>query len=112
VAPVDSYSMRLVAARSLYDLGSAVSAVPALAGLVAAAPLRINPHDLDDLGVPAGGSVRLRTGDASLVAAAVPDPSLPRKVIAAAFNVPLDGGTVADLIDSQAPVVEVRMETP
>ncbi len=112
VSPVDSYSMRLVATRSLYDLGSAVSAVPALAGLVAPAPLRVNPHDLDDLGVPAGGPVRVRTEDASLVAAAVPDPSLPRKVIAADFNVPLDGGTVADLIDAGAPVVEVRMETP
>ncbi|MGA3146749.1 MAG: NADH-quinone oxidoreductase subunit NuoG [Acidimicrobiales bacterium] len=112
VTPVDSYSMRLVASRSLYDLGSAVSAVPALAGLVDPAPLRVNPHDLDDLGVAAGGSVRLRTENASLVAAAVPDPSLPRKVVAADFNVPLDGGTVADLIDSGAPLVEVRMETP
>ena len=142
VSPVDSYSMRLVASRSLYDLGSAVSAVPALAGLVDPAPLRVNPHDLDDLGVAAGGSVRLRTENASLVAAAVPDPSLPRKVVAADFNVPLDGGTVdsgtvdsgtvaggtvaggtvdsgtvaggtvADLIDSGAPLVEVRMETP
>jgi predicted molibdopterin-dependent oxidoreductase YjgC len=112
VAPVDSYSMRLVASRTLYDLGAAVHAVPALAGLVVAAPLRVNPHDLDDLGVQAGGSVRLRTEKASLVAEAVPDPSLPRKVIAADFNVPLDGGTVADLIDVGAPVVEVRMETP
>ena len=43
----------------------------------------------------------------------MPDPSLPRKVVAADFNVPLDGeGTVADLIDAGAPVVEVRMETP
>jgi hypothetical protein len=52
----------------------------------------------------------------------VPDPSLPRKVVAAAFNVPLAdghldggtvaGGTVAELIDSGAPLVEVRMETP
>ncbi len=112
ISPVDGYSMRLVATRSLYDLGAAVSAVPALAGLVASAPLRVNPHDLDDLGVSAGGSVRLRTEHGSLVAAAVPDSSLPRKVVAADFNVPLDEGTVADLIDIGAPVVEVRMETP
>ncbi len=128
VVPVDSYSVRLVASRSLYDLGAAMSTVPALAGLVAPAPLRANPHDLDDLGVPAGGSVRLRTGSASLVATVVPDPSLPRKVVAARFNVPLDvpagkapdggtdarteGSTVADLIDAGAPLVELRMETP
>jgi hypothetical protein len=32
--------------------------------------------------------------------AAVPDASLPRKVVAADFNVPLDDGTIADLIDA------------
>jgi NADH-quinone oxidoreductase subunit G len=112
VSPVDSYSLRLVASRALYDQGAAMNAVPALAALVGIAPLRINPHDLDDLGVTAGGSVRLRTASASMVAAVVPDPSLPRKVVAADFNVPLGEGTIADLIDIGAPVVEVRMETP
>ena len=42
----------------------------------------------------------------------VPDPSLPRKVVAADFNVPLDEGTVADLIDHAFPVTDLRMETP
>jgi NADH-quinone oxidoreductase subunit G len=112
VSPVDSYSMRLVASRTLYDLGVAASSVPALAGLVATAPLRVNPHDLDALGVADGGSVRLRTASASMVMAAVPDGSLPRKVVAADFNVPLGEGTIADLIEVGAPVVEVRMETP
>ena len=40
------------------------------------------------------------------------DDALPRRVVAADFNVPLDEGTVADLIDATAPVVDVRMETP
>jgi NADH-quinone oxidoreductase subunit G len=112
VAPNDSYSLRLVASRSLYDLGDAVSSVPALAGLVATAPLRVNPADLDELGVPAGGAVRVRTATASAVLTAVPDPSLPRKAVAADFNVPLDDGTLADLIEVSGPVVELRMETP
>jgi NADH-quinone oxidoreductase subunit G len=112
VGPVDSYSLRLVASRALYDNGAGVSAVPALAGLVATAPLRANPHDLDDLGVPAGGSVRVRTASASAVLIAMPDASLPRKVVATEFNVPLGDGTVGDLIDIGAPVVELRMETP
>ncbi len=112
VAPNDRYSLRLVASRSLYDLGDAVGAVPALAGLVATSPLRANPLDLDELGVPAGGSVRIRTASASAVLTAVPDPSLPRKVVATDFNVPLDEGTIADLIEVGSPVVELRMETP
>jgi NADH-quinone oxidoreductase subunit G len=123
--PVDGYSVRLVASRSLYDLGAAVSAAPALAGLVAPSPLRANPHDLDDLGVTPGGSVRLRSASASVLATVVPDPSLPRKVVSADFNRRLQAGTsvsnggtgdtgstVAELIDAATPVVEMRMETP
>jgi NADH-quinone oxidoreductase subunit G len=112
VPPGDRYSVRLVASRTLYDHGAAVSAVPALAGLVPAAPLRANPHDLDDLGVAPGGAVRVRTDSASLVLTTAPDPSLPRRVVAANFNVPLGEGTVADLIDIGHPLVELRMETP
>jgi NADH-quinone oxidoreductase subunit G len=114
VTLTDSYSMRLVVSRRLYDRGAAVDAVPVLAGLIPESPLRVNPHDLDDLGVAAGGNVKVRTATTSLVLAAVPDPSLPRKVVATDFNVPLTEGTAADLIDatSPSPVVEVRLETP
>jgi len=111
VARNDSYSMRLVASRTLYDGGAAVGAVPALAGLVAPSPLRVNPQDLDDLGVVPGGSVRIRTATASAEVTVLADPSLPRKVVSADFNVPLGETTVADLIDTSAPVVDLRMET-
>ena len=86
--------------------------VPALAGLVPAGVLRANPHDLDDLGVGAGGSVRLRSASASAVVPVAPDPTLPRRVVSADFNVPLGEETVADLIDRTFPVVDLRMETP
>jgi hypothetical protein len=112
VPTTDSYSHRLVAGRRLYDNGAAVQAVPALAGLVGAAPLRANPHDLDDLGVAAGGHVRVRTALASAVVEVAPDPALPRRVVAVDFNVPLNQGTAGDLIDSSLPVTELRMETP
>jgi NADH-quinone oxidoreductase subunit G len=111
VSPADGYSVRLVAARVLYDDGSAVRAVPALAGLVGTGALRANPHDLDDLGVASGDEVRLRSATATLVVPVEPDPSLPRKVVAADFNVPLGDGTVADLIDQAFPVVDLRMES-
>jgi len=112
VVPNDRYSLRLVASRVLYDRGVAVTSVPALAGLVRTAPLRANPLDLDELGVSPGGAVRVRTASASAVLTVVADDSLPRQVVAADFNVPLDEGTVADLIDAGVPVVELRMETP
>jgi NADH-quinone oxidoreductase subunit G len=112
VSLTDSYSLRLVSSRRLYDRGAAVAASPALSELVDPSPLRVNPHDLDDLGVASGGNVRIRTARASLVVPAVPDPSLPRKVVAADFNVPMAEGSVADLIDIGAPVTELRLETP
>jgi len=111
VSPADGYSVRLVASRVLYDGGSAVEAVPALAGLVGPGVLRVNPHDLDALGVAPGGEVRLRSTTATLVVPVEPDPSLPRKVVAADLNVPLGDGTVADLIDRAFPVVDLRMES-
>ena len=112
VVPNDRYSLRLVASRVLYDQGVAVASVPALADLVGTAPLRANPLDLDELGVAPGGSVRVRTASVSTVLTVVADDSLPRQVVAADFNVPLDEGTIADLIDASGPVVELRMETP
>ena len=112
VGPTDSYSMRLVVDRRLYDLGAAVRSTPALAGLVEDAALRVHPQDLDALGVAAGGQVRVRTARTSLVVPAVPDASLPRRVVAAEVNVPLAGGSVAELIDATAPVTELRLETP
>jgi predicted molibdopterin-dependent oxidoreductase YjgC len=112
VPTTDSYSHRLVAGRRLYDNGAAVQSIPALAGLVVAAPLRANPHDLDDLGLGAGGLVRVKTARASAVLVVAPDPALPRRVVAVDFNVPLNEGTAGDLIDSSLPVTELRMETP
>jgi NADH-quinone oxidoreductase subunit G len=111
VVPNDRYSFRLVASRVLYDGGAAVSSVPALAGLVQTSALRAHPLDLDELGVVAGDSVRVRTATTSTVHTVVADASLPRKVVAADYNVPLDEGTAADLIEATAPVIELRLET-
>jgi anaerobic selenocysteine-containing dehydrogenase len=94
--------------------------VPVLDALVAPSPLRVNGEDLAALGVAAGDEVRLRAGSTDMVVTVVPDPSLPRGVAAADFNVPLqarsDGAaavTVADLIDvTSSPVVDVRIEAP
>jgi len=111
VSPADGYSVRLVASRVLYDGGTSVTTVGSLAALVAPGALRVNPHDLDDLGVGPGDRVRLRSATATAEVPVEPDPSLPRKVVAADFNVPLGDGTVADLIDRAFPVVDLRMES-
>ena len=111
VAPADGYSVRLIASRVLYDGGTAVATVGSLAGLVVPGVLRANPQDLADLGSVAGDRVRLCSATASAEVPVEPDPSLPRNVVAADFNVPLGDGTVADLIDRAFPVVDLRMES-
>ena len=111
VSPADGYSVRLVASRVLYDDGQAVRTVPSLAGLVGTGTVRANPQDLDELGVSSGDQVRLRSATATMVVPVEPDGSLPRKVVAADFNVPLADGTVADLVDRAFPVVDLRMES-
>jgi NADH-quinone oxidoreductase subunit G len=111
VPPVDSYSLRLVSTRRLYDGGSAVSHSPSLAGLVPAAVARANPYDFDRLGVTTGDRVRLRSARGSLVLEAETDAGVPRGVVAVDFNVPSPDGTAATLIDAAEPVTDVRMES-
>ena len=52
-APPDAYSLRLVAARTLYDAGRIVSSSPSLAALATGFALVVHPSDLDRIGVTA-----------------------------------------------------------
>jgi NADH-quinone oxidoreductase subunit G len=126
----DSYSLRLVSGRRLYDDGVLLGACPSLAALVVPAVVRAHPHDLEKLGMGDGGPVRMRWARGELVLEAVADDSVPRGAAAIDFNlatgnggtdaVPTAGATAggggraaaATLIDSRQAVVDVRMETP
>jgi Molydopterin dinucleotide binding domain len=119
--PATDGSFRLVATRHLYDLGSSVRAVPALAALVPETRLRVHPDDLAALGLADGDRVRARSARGEAVVRIAADSSLSRGVVAAGFNVPFDDGrnddragtsSVADLIDVGEPVTELRLEAP
>jgi anaerobic selenocysteine-containing dehydrogenase len=104
----DSYSLRLVARRRLYDQGTLVQACPSLAVLAPASALRANPYDLDRLGVQTGGRVRVRSGQA-LVMEALADTEVPRGVAVVDLDLADEGAE--DLIDSGRTVTDVRLET-
>jgi NADH-quinone oxidoreductase subunit G len=107
---LDAYSFRLVAGRSLYDLATSVRHSPHLAPLAAPeATVRLNPSELERLGVPVGAPVRLSSARGSITLAAVAEPGLPRGSASVVFN--LAGPGAADLIDAGAAVTEVRVET-
>ncbi|MDQ4097905.1 MAG: hypothetical protein M3144_08575 [Actinomycetota bacterium] len=109
VPPVDAYSLRLVSGRRLYDAGVMVQRSPALAELVRQPAFRVNPHDLDQIGVESGSLVRLTSPRGSLVTTVVADPDVARGSASLDINLPGDGA--ADLIDAAQPVTEVRLES-
>ncbi|WCO66723.1 NADH-quinone oxidoreductase subunit NuoG [Iamia majanohamensis] len=108
VPPVDSYALRLVVGRTLYDDGTLTQASPALAGLVPEAPLRAHPSVLDRLGVTTGTRVRATSERASITLPLIADAGVPRGVVATAHR---RKGGAGDLIDAGHPVTEVRVET-
>jgi len=109
IPPADAYSLRLVSGHALYDEGTWVQHAPALAGLVREQVLRVNSFELDRLGVPSGGRVRVSSARGTLVLEVAADDGVPRGSAFLAFNVASPGA--ADLIDATAPVTEVRMES-
>ncbi len=114
ISTADSYSLRLVAGRRLYDAGSSVTGSPSLTPLVPALVVRANPYDLDRLGAATGDQVKVRSARGELVLAAEADAGIPRGVVAVDFNVPgagSAGNAAATLIDSRRPVTDVRLES-
>ncbi len=104
---VDAYSLRLVATRKLYDLGTDVQHAPGLAGLTSDTVLRLHPHDFDRLGVDAGAVVTVTSSTGSATLPVEPDPAVGRGAAAVVLHQP--GPQVGALIDATATVTEVRV---
>src|SRR3984957_5176978 len=84
----DSYGLRLISGRRLYDAGSSVTGSPSLTPLVPTLVARANPYDLDRLGAKTGHRVRVRSARGELILAAESDEGVARGVVAIDFNVP------------------------
>jgi len=114
VPPADSYSLRLVVQRVLYDGGVTLGACASLAALVPPAALRVNSHDLERFGVSSGGRVRVRSSRGSVVLEVMADDGVIRGTAVLGFNLGAGGGDTsraASLMDVGEPVVDVRLET-
>jgi NADH-quinone oxidoreductase subunit G len=109
LAPVDSYSLRLVATRKMYGLGTQLQASPSLAPLSPGTSLAVNPADFDRLGVTVGSRVSVRAARHSMVLPVVPDAGVARGSAALVLHQP--EVRVSDLIDAGQSVVELRIET-
>jgi predicted molibdopterin-dependent oxidoreductase YjgC len=100
-------ALRLVTRRTLWDGGTRVQSVPALAKLHPEPCLRVHPTVLADLGNADGELVRVASSRGALLIAATGDPSLPEGTAFLPWNLP--GGRAGDLVDSSSSYTEVRV---
>jgi NADH-quinone oxidoreductase subunit G len=105
--PGDPDALRLVSRRTLWDGGTQVQAVSALAGLHPEARLTVHPSVLAALGAAEGEAVRISSARGLLVLPAHADGTLPARSALLPWNLP--GGRAGDLIDSGAPFTEITV---
>jgi len=108
LTPRSSYDLRLVVSRTLYDAGVAVTTSPSLAPLAPGGRLHVHPLDLDRLGATTGTALKVSSASASLVLEVEADPGVARGTAWLPFNQP--SSTAGALLDSTAPVIDLRLE--
>jgi NADH-quinone oxidoreductase subunit G len=106
---VDAYGLRLVASRTLYDLGTQVAESRSLAGLAKPARIRLNPVDLARLGLGDDARVAVSSPRGNVELDAVADPAIPPG--SAGMFVNHEGADPADLLDIGAAVTTIQVQT-
>ena len=104
----DAYSLRLVAARRMYDNGTMLQASASSAGLAASVKVTLNPADFEKLGLDAGTVVKVISGRGELMAPLAADFGVPAGSAMIPANAP--GSNANTLIDASASVTDVRVE--
>ena len=107
--PRDAYALRLVSGRKLYDGSRVTERSPSLAPLVAPIELLVHRVDRERIGVPDGANVRLTSSRGSVALPLRTVETVPQGVAFLAFGP--EGPGVADLVDLDAPVTDLRVET-
>jgi predicted molibdopterin-dependent oxidoreductase YjgC len=109
--PPDAYSLRLVAARTLYDAGRITASSPSLSSLAPGPALVVHPNDLARVGVAAeGDTVRATSARGTIEVPVRTDTAVAPGTCFMPFA---QSDTVGpnDLIDVTMSVTELRVET-
>ncbi len=109
--PPDAYSLRLVAARTLYDAGRTAASGSSLAALASGTALVVHPNDLSRIGVGnEGDDVRITSPRGTVTLPVLADSATAPGTAFMAFA---QGGDVGpnDLVDIASAVTELRVET-
>jgi len=109
VPAFDSYSLRLVIDRTMYDRGTQTMMCESIADLADDGAVRLNPTEASRLGVDTGTTVRMSSQRASVEGKVIVDDRVAPGVAAVAHN--HAGLDVRSLVDMRAPVTDIRIET-
>jgi NADH-quinone oxidoreductase subunit G len=109
----DSYSLRVVLSRRLYDRGIAMQGSPALLNLVRTSTLGLNHFDLDRLGVETGDVVSVTGAHGNASLPVLLDNGVPRGAVEIAFGtLSPEGDNVLGLfVDGTSVINQIRLET-
>jgi NADH-quinone oxidoreductase subunit G len=99
--------LALVAVRTLWDGGTLVAHSPHLAALAAPPTVRVNPTDVERLGLTEGTAVVVRSDRGEVVLPLVRWAGVPAGSVVVPFNQPTV--SAAQLIDATAPVTRVEL---
>ena len=104
----NSYDLRLVIGRTLYDQAIGTATSPSLAHLPRGSAVHLHPLDLARVGTSDGVDVKVRSARATVVLPVVADASVLRGTAWMPWNNP--GPNVGELIDCFAAINDVRIE--
>jgi formylmethanofuran dehydrogenase subunit D len=92
----------------MYDRAVGTVASRSLANLGAGAAVHLNPRDIESIGTSEGCEVRVSTSRTSIVLPVRADTSVTKGTAWVPFN--QIGADIRELIDSDQPVIDVRVE--
>ena len=104
----NSYDLRLVVSRKMYDRAVGTVASRSLVNLAVGAAVYLNPRDAEAIGTSVGRDVRVATSRTSIVLPVRIDPGVTKGTAWVPFN--QAGADIRELISVDQPVVDVRVE--
>lgn len=104
----NSYDLRLVVSRKMYDRAVGTVTSTSLANLGSGAAIHLNPRDIEAIGTAAGRDVRVSTSRTSIVLPVRADVGVMKGTAWVPFN--QSGADIRELISSDQPVIDVRVE--
>ena len=104
----NSYELRLVVSRRMYDKAVGTVTSSSLAALGQGAAIHLNPRDIESIGTAVGRDVRVSTSRTSIVLPVRADAGVLKGTAWVPFN--QAGADVRELLGTDQPVTDVRVE--